>query len=48
MAYGVGGFHAKCAEAGIAREEYSVVEGYFAQTLKPLPPEAPPNNIALA
>lgn len=47
MATALDRFHAICAEAGIARSEYSVVEGFYSETLRGTE-SARPANIALA
>jgi hypothetical protein len=48
MATSLDEFHAICASNRIPRDAYSVVPGFYDQTLTKLPPGAAPNNIALA
>ena len=40
-------FHKICRSHGIAREAYTVIEGFYDETLPNLPRNAAPNNIAL-
>lgn len=41
-------FHENCATSGIPREAYTVVPGFFDETLATMPPDAEPGDIALA
>jgi len=41
-------FKASCAAQGVPAEAYTVVPGFFEETLPALAPTAPPNDIALA
>ena len=48
MATSLDEFHATCASNGIPSDTYSVVPGFYDQTLTGLSPEDAPKNIALA
>lgn len=41
-------FHDLCAAAGIPRDAYTAVPGFYEDTLTPMAPDDPPENIALA
>jgi O-methyltransferase len=41
-------FHAVCAKRGIPRDAYTVVPGFYEETLAAMAPEDEPRNIALA
>jgi O-methyltransferase len=41
-------FHASCAAQGVPREAYTVVPGFFADTLTSMSPTDPPQDVALA
>src|SRR5439155_2138732 len=41
-------FRAACAQNGIPTEAYSVVPGFYEQTLPAIAPDDPPNDVALA
>jgi O-methyltransferase len=48
MAISLEEFHAACARKGIPRDRYTVVPGYYDETLAAMAPEDEPRNIALA
>lgn len=48
MATSLEEFHALCAQRGIPREAYTVVPGFYDETLTAMSPEDEPRNIALA
>lgn len=48
MAIEVDAFHRICASHGISRDCYTVVEGFYEQTLGRMPSHAPPIDLALA
>lgn len=48
MAMNLEQFHAVCRKNGIPLERYSVVPGFYEETLATMAPEAEPTNIALA
>jgi O-methyltransferase len=48
MSMSVDDFHAVLAERGVPRDAYTMVEGYFAESLPPLGSDGLPRDIALA
>jgi hypothetical protein len=48
MAMSLEAFHARCAAQGVPRDAYSVVPGFYADTLTGQHAQDPPRNIALA
>lgn len=45
---GLDAFHQICASHGISQDRYTAVEGFYEQTLRRMPEQAPPRDIALA
>lgn len=48
MVIGVDEFHRICISHGIPNDRYTVVQGFYKETLTRIPNDDPPTNIALA
>jgi len=48
MAFNLAAFKEVCTTHGIAPEAYTIVKGFYEDTLSQIPDDAPPQNIALA